>query len=252
MMLLYKKVLDKNKKENLIPHPATLKPYGSELVEAEGEAPRAKLGRLLEFNKQIQAADPKHVWGILREWSEKLFDEFPKPEIHHQMLCLRIQYELVRLDYVEQKIKIPPRIQQNIIASKHYDIDKLAPSLRGIMESLTKGENMATTRKTASGPKATAPRPPAVTKQTVTQSYIHFFQTNGTAKLTDVALAAAMCKAHPDKKKYTPGDIAAVRGMYNRGKLSGQKGKPAVRCVEVVQPSAKAIATAAKKSVTKK
>jgi len=119
-------------KKKVVPVPS--KPYGSELGV---ESPKVKLGKLLEFNKQIQGADPKHHWGIIREHFEKLFGEFPSPETHHQMLMLRIQYEYVRLDYVEQKLPIPPRLAQNIEASKHYQIEKLAPSLRGIMESLT-------------------------------------------------------------------------------------------------------------------
>lgn len=208
--------------------------------EIESEIGLVNLAKLREFQKEISLADPKHIWGILRSWHEKLFNEFPNPEVHYQMLMLRIQYELTRLDYVEQKIVIPVRLNQNIIASKHYDINGLVPSLKGIMESLTKGENMATTtvKKTVSTnrvPGAVAKSPVVaqvtktgkVSKETVTQTYTRIFQENAKKKLNDIQLAAEMVKAHPDKKKYSVADIKSVRSMYNRGVLSGQKGAPA-------------------------
>ena len=205
----------------------TISKNGSAMVVEA--APAVKLNRLKEFQMEIAVADPKHTWGIIRAWNEKLFGEFPAPEIHHQMLMLRIQYELVRLDYVEQKIPIPTRLAQNVTASKHYDIDSLVPSLKGIMESLTKGENMATTtvKKTTTPVNRIAPAPVAK-KETVTQTYFRLFESNKTAQLTDAQLALKMCQAHPDKKKYTVEDIASIRGMYNRGKLAIQKGKPAM------------------------
>lgn len=213
-------------------------PIVASAIEIAKETRTAKLPKLMEFQREISNADPKHIWGILRTWHEKLFNEFPNPEVHYQMLMLRIQYELVRLDYVEQKIVIPERLRQNIIASKHYDITRLVPSLKGIMESLTKGENMATTVKktpvvnrvasTSKNPAAKVSSPATKTnsKETVTQTYTRIFQENATKKLSDVDLAKAMCTAHPDKKKYSIADIKSVRGMYNRGALSGQKGAP--------------------------
>ena len=194
-----------------------------------------QLPKLKEFQMIIATNVPKHHWGIIREWSEKLFGEFPNPDVHHQMLMLRIQYELLRQDYVDQKVAIPERVNHNIIASKFYEIERLAPSLRGIMESLTKGENMSTaTKKVAINRIVGKPVPvtarPAVVKankETVTQTYIRLFSENATAKLSDAQLASEMCKAHPDKKKYGVEDIKSIRSMYNRGALSGQKSAPA-------------------------
>lgn len=213
-------------------------PIVASAVEIAKETKTATLPKLAEFQKEISSADPKHIWGILREWHEKLFNEFPNPAVHYQMLMLRIQYRLVELDYIEQKIVIPTRLNQNIIASKHYEIDRLVPSLRGIMESLTKGESMSTTtvkksvpvnRVSSSTSKPVAQvKQPSAGKETVTQTFIRIFQENVTKKLSDAQLAQAMRTAHPDKKKYEVTDIKSVRGMYNRGALSGQKAKPSV------------------------
>ncbi len=202
-----------------------------------------QLPKLKEFQMIIATNVPKHHWGIIREWSEKLFGEFPNPDVHHQMLMLRIQYELVRLDYVEQKLSIPPRLAQNIEASKHYNVEKLVPSLRDIMESLTKGENMATTKKAAiktnnkAVVKVPAPRPIVKGKETVAQSYVRLFQENFTKKLTDIQLAGEMIKLHPDKKKYTVEDIDQVRKMFNRG-IRGFA-KPEIALMEVPNASSK-------------
>ena len=72
-----------------------------------------------------------------------------------------------------------------------------------------------------------------VAKETVAQTYIRLFEANETKKLNDVELAAELCKAHPDKKKYTPADVNAVRSLFNNGKVSGMKGKPKVRSVRI-------------------
>lgn len=198
--------------------------------------------KLKEFRDRLSAHDPKHHWGILREFYEKLFGEFPNPDVHSQMLQLKIQYELVRLDYEAAKVPIPERLQQNIIASKHFDIEALAPSLRGIMTSLTKGENMATTKAAIKTNNKAVVKAPALRlivkgKETVAQSYVRLFQENFTKKLTDVQLAGEMIKLHPDKKKYTVEDIDQVRKMFNRG-IRGFA-KPKVALMEVPNASTK-------------
>lgn len=215
------------------------------VAEALKDSPvRAKLPQLTKFCMELKNSDPKYHFGIVRQWFEDLFSEFPNPDIHLELAELRIKYELIKRDHDEQKIPLPERYRQNWEASKHYNVEALAPSLRDlikpVLNSVKKENDMESKKKVVvpAGPvKASGPaRPAPAAKETVTQSYIRLFQTNTTAKLTDVTLAAAMIKAHPDKKKYTADDIRGIRGMYNRGKLSGQKGKPAIQCVEVKAP----------------
>ena len=93
---------------------------------------------------------------------------------------------------------------------------------------------MATTRKTDSGPKVGAPRPaPAAKKESVNQTYFRLFQESSKSKLTDAQIALKMRQAHPDKKKYSEGDVATARGAYNNGKLLSGIKAPAVKAVKV-------------------
>lgn len=216
-------------------------------VVVEGETPRVKLIKLTQFTAALASSDPKHHWGLMREWFEELFGTFPDAGVHLEMLKLRIQYELLKQDYDSQKLEMPERVKQNWIASKHYMIEKLTPSLKGIMETLIRGNNKEkgeeemsptpnadkTVNRIAKNTVALKKEMNSKGKETVTQTYIRLFQENGVKKLKDENLATEMCKAHPDKKKYTPEDIAAVRGMYNRGKLSGQNKPPLHMCEKV-------------------
>lgn len=216
----------------------TLPPAKPILEKEEKQVQKpVNLIQLMTFNRELSSTDPKHHFGLLREWFEKLFNEFPNPDVHPQMIILRIQYELVKRDYTAQDIPIPTRVEQNWIASKHYNIEKLAPSLRNIMQSLvngtqSKGETMATTAAVKNRVTGKIP-PQKQTKETVTQSYIRLFSENITKKLTDEVLAAEMCHLHQGNKKYTAADINIIRNMYNRGKLSGQSKPPLHMCTKV-------------------
>ncbi len=203
-----------------------------------------------EFIQQwYKNCNERLIYGFLREWYEKTFEELP-PEKPLVLIKLKIEYELLMRDWLEAKkvlkdLKIPKIIQENWQASKNFDTSKLKGITKGFTEFLIKqekGEQTMVKQKAQTKKIEVKQAKQKEIRKTVTGEYEYLFRTN--RSMTDKELAEYMCKQFPNKKKYTVEDVKAVRGIYNRGKLSVQNGvkptTPAV-CYDANQVSKKAI-----------
>lgn len=162
-----------------------------------------------------------NVFSFLSSWYEGLFGCFP-PKQPLEMIKLKIEYELLVRDFEVAKVALPPRLKANWEASRDFKLDKLQGVTRGYTEFQVKQQGVGEMVKAkAKEAKVSAKKEK---KMSVTGYYEHLFAGNHTHKLSDFQLAKEMCEQFPNKKKYTAEDIKAVRGMYNRGKLSTQKG----------------------------
>lgn len=184
-----------------------------------------------EFIKLWYAnCNQRDIFGFIREWYEKCFNVFP-PEKPMELLKLKIEYELLYRDFlIAEKLlkktnpdyKIPQNVINNWEASRDFNVAKLKGVTKGYTEHQIKlqgVEKMVQAKKKVEKKEAKA-----LPKLTVTGEYEGLFRNNNLGKLNDKQLAQAMCKQFPNKKAYTEEDIKTVRGMYNRGKLSTQKG----------------------------
>lgn len=167
--------------------------------------------------------------GCIREWYEKIFNEFPPWDKHpFELIKMKIQYELINRDYQQAKKEMPPRVKQNYEASKAFNIDGFTEGTQQLLRISLKhkkgDDDMGKVKRVTKNPKGKKPAP-ASKGESVTQSFERLFAENKKKKLNDTKLAAEMRKLHPNKKKYTEDDIRSVRSMYNRGKLSTQGNK---------------------------
>lgn len=204
-------------------------------------SPRVPNGLFEQFSKELRSEHPRMEMGIVRAWYEKTFDCFPPWDEHPlELVKLKLQYELLHRDYMEANIPEPEKVKQNWKASKEFNIKGLTDGIRQMVEVQVRSRSpqpadQKVAAETTGGEKmATKPKKggEGMHKEKVYETYIRLFSENNKTKLTDKQLAAEMCKAHPNKKKYTVDDIVSIRSLYNRGGLTSQKGAPKVLSVE--------------------
>lgn len=230
------------------------------LVSNDDTPPRPKMIRFYEFvdsfrlNNNIQ-----QVVGCIREWYEKVFDEFPPLDKYPlELIKTKIQYELVSRDHEEAGIPLPPQVLKNYEASRDFNLDGFTGNMKTLIQISINNEGgevqMGKVTKVAKSQKKKETKAKAraakASAETVTQTYERLFKENFKKKFKDARLAELVCKAHPNKKTYMDKDIRSVRSLFNCGKLTTQKGiAPKTKSVSFDKPSDKDVA--APKSASK-
>jgi hypothetical protein len=239
--------------------------------EKNGNSPCPSLELYNEFIRTCREK-PRAEAGIIREWWERIFKgSFPPWDVHPYALCkLKLMYELIRQGYEKSTVPIPPKVQQNIDASRDFNIDGLTESMKQMIGIDIKYQNpteeaeptLTTNQQNDGGiTMAKATKVKATTKQpreTVSNTIMRVLSENETKKLPDAKLAELINKAHPDKKKNEEKDIKTYRSKYNSGRNWGMTAKPKKlsQCwdkpVAKDKPKAKPTAVVAKKKIVLK
>ena len=98
---------------------------------------RTKLNQVLKLLNEFLYAradiisPKKRMAGFIREWYERIFDEFPPWDKHpFDLVVLKLEYELFKRDYDNADLSLPTKALQNYKASKEFDVEGLSDSLR--------------------------------------------------------------------------------------------------------------------------
>lgn len=212
-----------------------------------------------EFNefvancKNLQYSIPK-LRIYLAQTFKQIFPSKPYPEeIPIINVRLALAYELLCQSYKKSGKPLPEKVLKNRNALQSLQVSKVTEDLRWLVEFQYGIEPQ--TVKTMSKEKVIPVRVKKIEKLaspemkakenlkqktelkkklTVAQAYINFFDrvVKG-EKLTDLVIVNGMRKLFPDKKTYSLDDVRKVRSLYNKGKISCQKGLPARQIGEV-------------------
>lgn len=223
------KLYAKSRRENPIQPPEA--PSSSSSSPASAASP--DLSRLIFFQKEFNgAADFPARYTVLRRWWPA-FCVGSMPEVHQQLLSVRIGYEIVAKTYAEAGMLLSPTLEKNLLALRDFDIEGMSANMKVMMRILTqtgtseRGDEMA---------KKAAVKKEAVLG--VSQFYLEVFEGQAKAKLTDAQIAAAI-KAKTGGEP-TLKSVASYRCMYNAGRIHGQSKCPAEKCKAVRVSRAKA------------
>lgn len=236
-------------------------------VDSTSSHSQFRFPRYEAFSKQWRTIrHPQDTFGFIRTWWEKIYGEFPPVDVRMELLYYKLAYRLVKRDCKKENIPFEGSIRTNYLAAKEFNIEKFTPGLRDIIKiqlkeskedqmakKVGKKKVAASNGKVVKSKKAAAPA--KAQKISVKQMYLTLFDANYQNKLTDDQMAAEMRKSFPDRKAYTAADVAAVRSLYNNGKLMDGVAAPKVRLEKFGgETKAKKVAApkATKKVATKK
>lgn len=225
------------------------------------------LSTLLNWYTEEKRRNLKEIIPIIREfWKKVLPGNPPFGKQPLTLIKLRLKYALVEKDFIKNQVPIPTRIQQNIDASRDYNIDGFTESTKqlltvGLNYEQAKEEEKKLTRKNGGNTMAKKAQKGKEKKETVGQTIIRVLVQNEKDKLSDSKLAVLINRAHPNKKTNEAADIRSYRSKYNGGKNWGMiavpkklsscydKGAKVVKTVKTVKKEVKKVE---KKKVMKK
>lgn len=223
-------------KKKVVKEPELPKPFAGE----------SQFKAVMEFLDECRKRDTPAQLGVFLQAKHQAVFGTPPPS---GMLCLikaRIAYRL-QLNGIKSAGKTPSKnFMKNYDAAQAMDEDGFVDEMKYWMQSDIKRERQQEAQQEGEShmsvmlqkkAKAAATKAPdgQGKKGSVTRTWLELMSKQPAAKLSDAQIAAEMRKRHPDKKKYSEADVASVRSLYNRGKLVGQKGKPAKALEEVVK-----------------
>lgn len=154
------------------------------------------------------------LMGYVREWYEKLFNEFPPWDKYHiELIILKISYELLKRDYQTLKLDVPKKVEKNYYASKSFNIHELEQGMKvcilakintdeGNYEPSTKNKENKEMKKSTGK------------KEKVSESFERLLSSKD--KLTDKEIAKEMKKLHPERKPYDEDYVKKVRKLYEK------------------------------------
>ena len=194
----------------------------------------------------LNAQNFPNKYKVLREFYFDVFLE-DLPDQPLELIQLKIAYTLLEKDYIQAKIKVPQKIQQNIKAAQAFNIKGLSTNLRQMVEiNLKYGKDSAMKVAAKAEPKAKG-KTKEVKKEKasvgVSHLYLEIFSNQGKKQLTDVQIADFIKEKAGTRP--TEKNVASYRFMYNAGKLAGQTSVPKEK-VKAVRVSKKIVAAVQK------
>lgn len=201
-----------------------------------------------QFAQQLREAHPNHHPGIIREWYEKCFNDFPPWNEHGIQMCkYRVSYHLYVADLKMQGKPVPDTVAKNYKAFMEFNINGLNNGVikHSILAELkqTQGGNEMPRQKEK---KVTGAKAKSAVSEKAYETWIRLMAEQPKKKLNDTALAKEMQKAHPGKKVYDENDVARHRSLYNNGKIKSQSKAPKVRIEQYGASKNGAVKTKAK------
>lgn len=207
-------------------------------------------------------AKPNAEAANLRIWWEEIFNgEFPPWHVYpYELVKAKLMYELLRQDYENSNVPIPARVQQNINASRDFNIDGFTDNMKlliGIGMHHSQSEEEKTQEKTIikTGGNTMA-KNQAKQKVTKTDTILRVLKENEKNRFSDLKLASLISLAHPGSKAYTDRDVKICRTKYNSGRNWGMTARPKTqsKCYDkpVKGAAESKVKAAPKKVITKK
>lgn len=184
------------------------------------------------------------MMGLIREYYEDLFKVFPPWNKHHlEMIILKIQYKLLKRDYYRAGIEMPPKVKQNYLASKVFNIDGITKSMqllvKGRMLTYNKETGMVQKKKKTSA-KVKTQSTKVDSKPTIAMTLLEIFSKQHKACLTDLQIFEQLSKIFKGKKFHST-TVSTNRYYYNKGKLPGQNRVPKTKLLTFKDSAAKAV-----------
>jgi hypothetical protein len=198
---------------------------------------KEELHTFLDQCRSFEDRSPSSFRNFLAESYVKTFPTKPFPEGHSlYSIRLAVAYALQMKAYEAAGQLPPPEILRNYNAVTTFKVKDLSPKMRMLSELRSTTDNEIPKLQLAHVKKRPLERiregkSADGKKITVTQFYIDLFEINFKSKCSDTILASKLREKFPNKKAYAVADVCAVRGLYNKGKLSGQNQPPKEKSV---------------------
>lgn len=180
--------------------------------------------KLTDFLKEYDRTESISGKNLLLAANYREIFHADMPEgIPLELIKTKIAYKILAEYYEAAGVSMPEKTRINFQAAQAFDIEKMAPGMRSLMQITMKEKQEEEVAISKNGSKSKTKSKTAA-QTGVAHLYVEIFNAQPTKQLTDTEIAE-LIKSKTGNLP-SPKAIANFRCYYNAGRLSGQKGKP--------------------------